>query len=159
MKINLALNSRLISEDKAREKARRKLGAMNTSSVRSGLCYKKMYFMKVMAYASRVPFPPKKRPYVIFYDSYLSLGGMTYGVPEYEKKIVNDDLIVQDKVTRDSFEDQKDNFIERFILKQYLLKRPDIKVEGIEEIYLPYYRCTFNGREVYINAATGKSSL
>ena len=159
MKINLAVNKRLIPEDKARAKSKRRLGAMNESSIDVSLCYKKMYFLKVMAYASRVPFPPKKRPYVVFYDSYLSLSGATYGVPEYEKKSVPDNAIIPDKVTLDSFKQLQDSIIEQRVLKQYLLKRPEIKVEGIEEIYLPYYKCTFNGRENFVNAATGKHSL
>lgn len=159
MKINLAINKRLIPEDKARAKAKRRLGAMDPNSVTATLCYKKLYFLKVMAYASRVPFPPKKRPYVVFFDSYLSLNGVTYGVPEYEKKNVPDSAVLPDKVTRESFEQQQNYIIEQRVLKQYLLKRPEIKVEGIEEIYLPYYKCTFNGKVTFINAATGKHSL
>ena len=159
MKIKLAENKRLISEDKARAAAKRILSVSDESRISVELCYKKMYFLKMLALAARTPFPPKKVPYVLFFDSRIGVGGPTPGVPEYKMTEVPDEAVYPDVYDRKGFEAKYDELINKFILKQYLLKRPELKKEGSDEIYLPYYKCTYNGREVFINAGTGKKNL
>ena len=98
-------------------------------------------------------------PIVLFFDSRLGVGGPTPGVPEYKMIGVPDEAVYPDSYDRKGFEAKQDELINKFILKQYLLKRPELKKEGSDEIYLPYYKCSYNSREVFINAATGKKNL
>ena len=133
--------------------------AAPAETVEINLCYKKIYFLKVLALASRVPFPPKKVPYVIFYDPETREGGITYEVPESEQIEVDEQLVRQTEFSLEDFEKEQPALIEKYILKQYLLKRPEIELRGSDELYLPYYSCRFEGQEILFNAATGHINI
>jgi len=165
MEIGIAVNEKLISRERAVALAEKKAKRLGIEPVvtEAELCYKKMYFVKIMAYASRIPFPPKKIGYVIYYDSVLDRGGLTDHIPETKVIDVDNHLIFESIYTLEDLQKKKADFIEKYILKNYLLKRPDLEEKGTEEVYLPYWTCKFapNKKQegILINAATGRYNI
>lgn len=165
MEISVAKNAKLVSKERAMALAKKKALRLKISPeiTEMELCYKKIYFLKIIAYAARTPFKPKKTGYVIYYDSLLDKGGLTDSMPETAVMTVADELVLDSWYSLEDFLNKKDGYIEKFILKRYMLKRPDLEEMGIEEIYLPYWYCDFapNSKAEYllINAATGKYEI
>lgn len=165
MDIKVADNKKLISKERAislAEKKARRL-RIEPTVVEAEVCYKKMYFLRIMAYAARTPFKPKKTGYVVYYDSVMDKGGLTAYVPETKVIKVANDVVFESEYTLEDLQEKKAGFIEKFILKNYLLKRPDLEEMGTEEVYLPYWTCKFapNDKQegILINAATGKCNI
>ncbi len=165
MEIKVAVNKKLISRERATALAEKKARRLKIEPivVKAELCYKKIYFIKMMAYAARTPFKPKKTGYVVYYDSVMDKGGLTANIPETNIMTVSDDIVFESVHTLEDLQEKKADFIEKFILKNYLLKRPDLEEIGIEEVHLPYWSCKFvpNDKQegILINAATGKYNI
>ena len=163
MKINIAANKRLIPQERAAKAASRRarrMGVPEGVQPRVELGYKKLYFCKILALAARTPFPPKKIDYTLFYDPVMNQGGLTESVPAAQAQEVDEQLILPEKYTLETFEAQKKDFVEKYILRAYLLKRPELQDRGIEEVYLPYWVCTFSSKvEILVNAATGRVNI
>lgn len=162
-KINVAVNKRLIEEARAVKTAVRRAKRMGVSTDRPPevmLGYKKLYFNKILGLAARTPFPPKKVYYTMFYDPVMNQGGLTESIPKAEICEVENGRIVSEKYTLADFESQKARLIEKFILRTYLLKRPELQDQGMEEVYLPYWVCTFSPDcQILVNAATGRANI
>lgn len=165
MKIRIAKNERLISEEKAAGIANRRAHRLGIEPMvqKPRLCYKKMYFVKILALASRVPFKPKKTDYTMFYDSVTDTAGLTEYVPAAEETEVDEPYVLKPLYDLDAFNRRQDEFMERYLLRGYLLKRPELKIMGVEEVYLPYWVCRFppNRKKdgLLINAATGRVNI
>ena len=124
------------------------------------MCYKRLYFNKLLGLAARPPFQPKKINYTLFYDPVMGQGGLTDCIPAYEEREVDESQIVRERYTLDDYEMQKDNIIEKNILRSYLLKRPELKYIGREEVYLPYWVFTYAPDvQILVNAATGRINI
>ena len=163
MKIRTAVNKRLIDKARAQKTALRRLrrkGADPAAAPCVELCYKRLYFINLLGLAARTPFEPKKIDYTLFYDPVTNLGGLTDCVPAYEECDVEESRLMAERYTLADYEKQKDRIIEQNILRSYLLKRPELRYMGCEEVYLPYWVCTWpSGVQVMINAATGRVNL
>lgn len=163
MEIKLAVNKRLISKTRAAKTAARRARRMGISKdvqPQVELGYKKLYFCKILALAARVPLPPKKVPYTLFYDPVLNQGGLTESIPRADVQEVDEALILPEVHTLETFEEQKADFAEKYILRAYLLKRPELQYQGLESVYLPYWVCTYAPNvQILVNAATGRSNI
>ncbi len=161
--IRVATNKRLIDKaraERAAAKRARRRGADMSAAPRVELCYKRLHFIKLLGLAARTPFQPKKIDYTLFYDPVMNQGGLTDCVPQYEEKEVDEHSIVQEQYTLEDYEKQKDRIIEKNILRSYLLKRPEIRYVGREEVFLPYWVCTWPaGVQIMVNAATGRVNI
>lgn len=163
MKIRVANNKRLIGRERAEKaaarRARRK-GADAAAQPRVELCYKRLYFIKLLGLAARPPFKPKEVGYTLFYDPVMNQGGLTDCVPKFEEHEVEERQIIKDQYSFEDYEKQKDKIIEKNILRSYLLKRPEIRYVGREEVYLPYWVCTYSPDvQIFVNAATGRVNI
>lgn len=163
MRINVAANKRLIPQARAARTAARqarRLGVPTGVQPEVELAYKKLYFCKILALAARTPFPPKKIGYTLFYDPVMDQGGLTESIPATQAEDVDEERIVPEKYTLETFEVQKADFVEKYILRSYLLKRPELHDQGIEEVYLPYWVCTYSPNvQILVNAATGRANI
>lgn len=165
MEIRVATNNKLIPKERVIALAEKKARSLKIEPLirEAELCYKKLYFIKIMAYAARTPFKPKKTGYILYYDSIMNSGGRTGSVPEANLIQVSDSLVIDSVYNLNDLHKEKANYIEKFILKNYMLKRPELEEVGIEEIYLPYWKCIFTPNDkqesVLINAATGKYNI
>ncbi|CCQ95192.1 hypothetical protein CULT_2370004 [[Clostridium] ultunense Esp] len=156
-----------ISLDKIKKIAIRKTKIRNLNKkveiIKIEKVYKKFFFLKVITKASRYPFKAKKLDYVIFLDSVLGIAGLVEGVPKWEKTFIGEDKIVASKYSNNEILENEDKLIEKFIFKQYLLKRPEINKRDIVEIYLAYWKCTMivdnQIHIIYLNASTGKKDI
>lgn len=165
VKIKVAFNKKLIPKEQAMGLAKKRTRRLRIEPkvLKAELCYKKLYFIKIMAYAARTPFKPKKIGYVLYYDSVVGKGGLTENVPETNIMTVSEDIVFKSVYTFEDLQKKKADLIEKFVLKNYLLKRPDLEEIEIEEVYLPYWSCEFvpNDKQesILINAATGKYNI
>ncbi|MGI6182155.1 MAG: hypothetical protein ACOYIE_08780 [Agathobaculum sp.] len=163
MKIKVAFNKKLIGQDRAikvsARRARRQ-GADTAAQPQVELRYKRLYFIKLLGLAARTPFEPKKIDYTLFYDPVMNQGGLTDCVPACEECEVDENRLIAEKYTLKDYEKQKDQIIEKNILRSYLLKRPEIRYVDTDEVYLPYWVCTYPPNvQIMVNAATGRVNI
>lgn len=163
MTIKVADNKRLISPERAAKTAARRArraGVPAGARPRVELGYKRLYFCKILALAARPPFRPKKVDYTLFYDPVMNQSGLTERVPAASEREADERDIIAEPFTLESFEAQKADFVEKYILRAYLLKRPELRYQGVEEVYLPYWVCTFSPAvRILVNAATGRANI
>jgi len=167
MQINLARKVQYLTEEAAHKKAlrhaRKKLGARDVWLESMELKYKLFYFQKVLAIASRFPFKSKRSGYVIFFDSILAQAGLTPGVPVWDTADVAEEATFSPSYSLERFDEQRDELVEKHILRRYMLKRPELELQGVERVWLPYYVCSYaaNGMaaEVLLNAETGQLDI
>ncbi len=163
MLIHLATPARYLPEKTIRKLAARHarglFGWRNIAIKDLQLMYKPFYFLKILAKASRCPFKPKRVGYVVYFDAVLGRGGLTDGVPRWDTVDVEDSLLWEAACSPESFRSRQAELLEKFVLRRYLLKRPELRCEGEETVYLPYQLCTYadQGREyrIVLNAETG----
>lgn len=165
MTIPIAKETRYLSEKRIRRIAAGKAGSLFAPARVEGLrlWYKRFYFAKFLALAARTPFPPKRIGYVLFYDAHSGEGGLTNGVPVWAEKETDPEAVLPEAYSREDFLSRQGALVEKHILRQYLLKRPDLKLEGIETVYLPYYECDCDAggirKKIFVNAASGDVSV
>lgn len=163
MTLRVAVNQRLVPAQRAAKAAGRSAARQGIPSgvqPQVELGYKRMYFCKILALAARTPFPPKKVGYTLFYDPVMDQAGLTESIPRWEEQEVEDRAILPEHFTLKDLEAQKEAFVEKYILRAYLLKRPTLEYQGIEEVYLPYWVCTYSPSvQVLVNAATGRANI
>lgn len=167
MQINLARKTQYLTEEVAHKKAlrhaRKKLGVRDVQLESIVLKYKLFYFLKVLAIASRFPFKPKRSGYVIFFDSILAQGGLTAGIPMWDAAEVAEDVTFPPSYSLERFSEKQSELIEKFILRRYMLKRPELEFQGTERVWLPYYLCAYAASgmvaEVLLNAETGQLDI
>lgn len=119
------------------------------------------WFIKVAAYADRLPFSPKLRRHVLYIDAVTGERGLTDRFPEIEKKTRTGKKIVPPLLKDEDVKQMTEELIENLILRTYLLKRPRIEVAGRELVYLPHYQVRVNVRDgeihsLSVNALSGE---
>lgn len=167
MQINLAKKTRYLTEEAAHKASlrygRKNLGTRDVRLENIELVYKPFYFLKVLALASRKPFKPKRSGYVLFFDSVLGRGGLTPGVPVWEEVEVPEGQVWDASFPLEKFEEVQPALVEKFIMRRYLLKRPDLQYQGLDRVWLPYYLCFYaagaSKTRVVLNAETGRLDI
>lgn len=165
MEINVPANTKILDGDKSFSLAVQFAKKKRLTIVDSDeeICYKKVYFIKILSFASRYPFKPKRKGYVLYYDSMFGQGGLTQIVPETKTIDIDESRAFDDVYGLEKLNAEMEKLIEKFIYKRYMLKRPEIKMVGVEEIYLPYY--VYYAKEgivndiFLLNAITGQANI
>lgn len=163
MRIPVAKKTRYLDEKSVSKRslpyARKSLGSRAVHLEKIELLFKQFYFQKILALASRFPFKPKHDGYVVFFDSASGLAGLTVMVPKWEEAEILDEQLWEPAFSVEQFKETQSALVEKYLLRRYLLKRPELRDIGLDTIWLPYYRCTYtagtNAVHVVLNAETG----
>ncbi|MBP2004845.1 hypothetical protein [Halobacillus andaensis] len=124
--------------------------------------YHPMWVAKLLVIADRKPFPPRKKPNMVFVDAVSGYRGLFPTVPPMNDREVENGEVVPAQLTKQQVEetyilDIQQNQINR----SYVLKKPSYQLEELFLTYLPLWNVhvdsSYLTKEFIINANTGES--
>lgn len=137
----------------------RKLPSFSDAVVSKELVHHPLWLGKVLTYADRPPFPPKRTPNVVFVDAVSGYRGVLERVPAVDRDIhASRD---ETKSVIDSQEQAKRyvRAVLHTVNRGYVLKKPQHELTSLELVLLPLWQVKLNldeSRVVYVNAVTGE---
>ncbi|MFG6146897.1 hypothetical protein [Halobacillus sp. B23F22_1] len=124
--------------------------------------YHPMWVAKLLVIADRKPFPPRKKPNMVFVDAVSGYRGLFPTVPAMNEGEVETGEVVPAQLTKQQV---KETYIQDIqqnqINRSYVLKKPRYQLEELFLTYLPLWKVQVDSdyltKEFFINANTGES--
>ncbi|GGD03110.1 hypothetical protein GCM10007216_37280 [Thalassobacillus devorans] len=124
--------------------------------------YHPMWIVKMLEIADRKPFPPRKRPNMLFVDAVSGYRGLFPNVPPITQKEETSTRVKKASITK---QELLGKYIvdvqEKQINRKYVLKKPGYEIKEIEMVYLPLWlvevETAFFSKTFVLNGNTGES--
>ncbi|WP_173918209.1 hypothetical protein [Halobacillus sp. Marseille-Q1614] len=124
--------------------------------------YHPMWVAKLLVIADRKPFPPRKKPNMVFVDAVSGYRGLFPSVPPMKEAEAGSGEIVPVQLTKQQVEETYIIDIQqKQINRSYVLKKPRYELKDLFLTYLPLWKVSVDSsyltKEFVINANTGES--
>ncbi|MCP3027144.1 hypothetical protein [Halobacillus sp. A5] len=124
--------------------------------------YHPMWTAKLLVIADRKPFPPRKKPNMVFIDAVSGYRGLFSSIPVMNEITLEHGEAAMAQITK---QQAKDTYIpdiqQNQINRSYVLKKPRYQLEELFLAYLPLWKVEVDSRilkeRFIINANTGES--
>lgn len=161
---------RVLQPQDALKGVRRALGRQgwrwrNPSTLRNAiskeeLIHHPLWLGKILTYADRPPFPPRKTPNVVFVDAVSGYRGVLERVPAVEWDSPGKAAAVRTVISTPHQAEKYVRAVLHTVNRSYVLKKPEHELVSLDLVLLPLWQLTLDldqRRVVHVNAVTGES--
>ena len=137
----------------------RRLSELRQTLIRQELIYHPLWMGKILTFADRPPFPPKRIPNAAFIDAVSGYRGVLERIPEVDRQTYDDGEHVKPVIENEQQARRYVQAVLHTVNRGYVLKKPQHQLASLELLHLPLWKVTFQAPEarvVYINAVTGE---
>lgn len=121
--------------------------------------YHPLWLAKVLTYADRPPFEPKRIPNAAFVDAVSGYRGVLERIPEVEPGTHGNGKLVKPVIDTEPDAKRYVQAVLHTVNRGYVLKKPQHELASLELLHLPLWKVTLHvpeRRVVYVNAVTGE---
>lgn len=138
----------------------RDLSKLRDAITKQQLIHHPLWLGKVVTYADRPPFPPKKTPNVVFVDAVSGYRGVLERVPTVTEGIGGDnEMQVSPVIVASAHAEQFVQAVLHTLNRGYVLKKPKHELAALDMVLLPLWKVTLDldkPHTAYLNAVTGE---
>src|SRR5699024_5515603 len=137
----------------------RGLGELRQAVTGQELIYHPLWMGKVLTFADRPPFPPKRIPNAAFVDAVSGYRGVLERIPDVDPGTPDDGQQVPPVIDTKQRAGRYVQAVLHTVNRGYVLKKPQHQLASLELLYLPLWKVTLQApqsRVVYVNAVTGE---
>lgn len=135
----------------------RNLSTIRQSIRKQELIYHPLWLGRILTYADRPPFPPKKSPNVVFVDAVSGYRGVLERVPAVQWHPEGQREPVRTVISTSRQAERYVRAVLHTVNRAYVLKKPEHELVSLDLVRLPLWQVNLGEqRVVYVNAVTGE---
>ena len=138
---------------------RHRLDSLQTAITGKELVYHPLWLGKVLTFADRPPFPPKRTPNVVFIDAVSGYRGVLERVPAVDGGRQGVGTQVEAVITSRTRAERYVRAVLHTVNRGYVLKKPQHELVSLDMVWLPLWKVSLNvdrPRLVHVNGVTGE---